>query len=150
MPVSGQFPKHHIDTSVIIEPENTEDGRFCKRYLQKLNYNYTGILSFPVLSEIFVILNSLEDFNERYDFIEPLLAMVKSRNIEFYAPKDIGNLLNSIKSTEKRIGFVDSEIVACAAEDKADALITLDRDLINNKNLEKLLRIRILHPKDLL
>ena len=43
------LPLHHIDTSVVIEPENTPDGRFCRRYLQKVSYNYRGVFSAPVL-----------------------------------------------------------------------------------------------------
>lgn len=141
--------KHHIDTSVIVEPENTEDGRYCKRYLQKLNYIYSGVLSFPVPSELFVIMQSFDDFNDRYDFLEPLLAMIRVRRIVFYASKDISALLNSIKSAERRISPVDREILACASEDEAHALVTLDKDMVNNKALERILGIKILHPKEL-
>ncbi len=149
MPERG-LPKHHIDTSVLIEPEKTEDGRLCRRYLQKLNYNYAGVLSFPVLSEIFVIISNLEDFNQIWDFLEPLLATIKLRKMEFYSPKDTGTILNDIQKADERIGSIDREILASAFEDKADALITLDRELIKNKTLEKLLRIKIVHPKDML
>ena len=76
--------------------------------------------------------------------------MIRVRSIQFYAPKDIGTLLNKIKSAENRIDQLDREILACASEDKAHSLITLDKDMINNRNLERLLGIRILHPKDLL
>ncbi len=150
MPKTDNQPKQHIDTSVLIEPENTEDGRFCKRYLQKVNYNYTGVLSFPVLSELFLIVQGLNDFNDRYDFLEPLLAMIKIRNMQLYAQVDIGTILNSIRIADNRISPIDREILACASEDAAQALVTLDKDMLHNKNLEKTLRIRILHPKDLL
>lgn len=148
--INKKLPKHHIDTSVIIEPENTEDGRFCKRYLQKINYNYAGVLSFPVLSELFLIIQSFDNFSNRYDLLENLLTLIKVRKIEFYAPKDIGTLLNIIKKTENRISYIDVEILACASEDKAKVLVTLDKNMINNKNLEKMLGTKILHPKDLL
>jgi predicted nucleic acid-binding protein len=146
----NNLPRHHIDTSVIIEPENTDDGRLCKRYLQKLNYNYSGVLSFPVLSELFLILQSLDDFNSRYDFLEPLLKTIKIRKIAFYCPRDIGNLLNEIKNNDRRIDNTDRQILACASEDKAVSLITLDKDMLYNKNLEGLLEIKILHPQDFL
>ena len=135
---------------MILEPENTEDGRLCKRYLQKVNYNYAGILSFPVLSELFLIFASYENFNERYDFIEPLLSTIKARRIDFYSPKDIAELLSKIKIADNRIGSTDREILACAAEDNADALITIDKEMLNNRRLEELLRMKIIHPKDLL
>lgn len=144
----NSVPKHHIDTSVIVEPERTDDGRYCKRYLQKINYNFEGTLSFPVLSELFLILASIEDFNERYDFLEPLLALIK--RLHFYAPKDIGNILNRITTVDSRIDDTDRFILACGSEDKASALITLDKDMLNNKKLELLLGMKILHPKDLL
>jgi len=144
------LPRHHVDTSVLVEPPNTEDGRFCTRYRQKLNYNYKGVLSFPVLSELFIIINSLENFNDRYDFLEPLLTLIKTKNVGFYAPKNIGNLLNEIKTADNRIAHTDREIMACASEDKSYALITLDEDMLNNKKLELLLKIKILHLKELL
>src|SRR3989344_1839978 len=144
------LPKHHIDTSVLIEPQKTEEGRQCKKYLQKLNYNYSGILSFPVLSELFLFMQSFEDFNDRYDFIEPILWTIKIRRITFYSPVDIGDILNKIKITDNRIDPLDREILASASEDKVHALITLDRNMINNKKVENLLGIRILHPRDLL
>ena len=144
------LPKHHIDTSVLIEPQRTEEGRQCKKYLQKLNYNYSGILSFPVLSELFLFMQAFEDFNDRYDFIEPILWEIKLRRITFYSPVDIGDILNKIKITDNRIDPLDREILASASEDKVHALITLDRNMINNKKVENLLGIRILHPRDLL
>lgn len=144
------MPKHHIDASVIVEPENTGDGRYCKRYLQKVNYNYAGTLSFPALSEIFMILASIEDFNDRYDFLEPILTIIKGKSIKFYSPRNIGKLLDKISSVENRIGHTDMEILACASEDKSNMLITLDKDMINNRNLETLLEIKIRHPKDVL
>ena len=150
MPIKTDLPMHHIDTSIVVEPENTDDGRLCKRYLQKVNYNYKGTLSFPVLSELFAILASIEDFNGRYDFLESILATIKSRSIMFYSPKDTSRLLGEIKLAEARIGNADREILACASEDKSYALVTLDKDMLNNKKLESLLRIKILHPKDLL
>ena len=144
------LPKHHIDTSVLIEPQKTEEGRQCKKYLQKLNYNYSGILSFPVLSELFLFMQSFEDFNDRYDFIEPILWAIKIRRITFYSPVDIGDILNKIKITDNRIDPLDREILASASENKVHALVTLDRNMINNKKVENLLGIRILHPRDLL
>ena len=92
----NQLPKHHIDTSVIVEPENTEEG------------------------------------------------------ISFYTPKDTSKLLKEIKSADARIANADREILACASEDRAYALVTIDKELLNNKRLEALLGIKIMHPKDLL
>ena len=148
--LASNFLKHHIDTSVLVEPENTEDGRICKRYLQKINYNFYGVLSFPVLGELFMILSKFEDFNDRYDFIESVLATIRSRDIKFYAARNIGNLLNNIEAIDSRIDYTDMEIMACACEDACHSLVTLDKDMLNNKKLETFLGIKILHPREFL
>ncbi|MBI4174447.1 MAG: hypothetical protein HY517_02280 [Candidatus Aenigmarchaeota archaeon] len=124
--MANEIPKHQIDTCVILEPDRTEDGRYCKRYLQKIDYNYKGSVSFPVISEIFLLFITTDSFNERYNFIEPILDMIKAKRIDFYAPKDIGDLLNKIKLADSRIKSTDREILACAAESKSDALITIE------------------------
>ena len=45
------LPPHHIDTSILLEPEKTEDGRDCRKYLQKVGYDYRGKLSLPVFAK---------------------------------------------------------------------------------------------------
>ena len=46
------MPLHHVDASVIMELEKTIDGRFCRRYIHKLNYDYRGIIPSPALSDL--------------------------------------------------------------------------------------------------
>ena len=48
------LPLHHIDTSVILENPKTINGRFCTKYLQRVGYKYRGVLSLPVLGELFL------------------------------------------------------------------------------------------------
>ncbi|MBI4170463.1 MAG: hypothetical protein HY514_02125 [Candidatus Aenigmarchaeota archaeon] len=49
------LPLHHIDTSVLLEPHTTENGRWCKKYLQRIGSKYRGVVSAPVLSELMIV-----------------------------------------------------------------------------------------------
>ena len=149
MKSSREVPLHHIDTSVILEPINTENGRYCRRYLQKLNYNYRGKISFPALSEIQATILSVDDYNIRQDSIETIYHLIKSRKIKFYAPKFTAHIIMEIRNIDKRIEPLDREILACSIEDKALVLVTLDSTMINNKHIENAFKIKIKHPKEL-
>src|SRR3989344_3436472 len=127
------LPLHHIDTSILLEPINTENGRYCRRYLQKVGYNYAGKISFPVLSEIQAIMLSVDDYSLRQDSIETLYHLIRNRKIRFYAPKFTAPIIIKIRDIDKRIDPLDREILTCAIEDKADVFVTLDKKLINNK-----------------
>lgn len=72
------------------------------------------------------------------------------RKIEFYSPIDTCNIIEKIKKIDERIKSIDREIVACAVEDKAVVLVSLDTDLIHNEKIEKEFGIKIRHPKELL
>lgn len=141
--------KHHIDTSVFLESQTTEDGRYCRKYLQKVGRNYEGVVSFPVLSELFIVLLNL-DYVESHDTLDSFNHTFRVRKIGLYSPKNIENILGTIRKFDKRIDALDREILACAIENNADSLVTLDKKLTGNKILETNLRIRLLHPKDLL
>lgn len=144
------LPLHHIDTSVILEPDNTEDGRYCRRYLQKVGYNYMGKLSFPVLSELFVTLLKFQNYSDKRDLFDTIDTIISVRKIVFYSPEDICGIVDKIKKIDTRIEKVDGEIVACSIEDKASTLVTLDKDLLHNERIENAFGIKIRHPKDLL
>lgn len=101
------LPLHHIDTSVILETEKTEDGRYCRKYLQLVGYKYRGILSFPVLSEMFSVIISLEDYNERQKLLEIVYELIRIRKIKFYSAKDIEEISLRIKEIDKRILGLD-------------------------------------------
>ncbi len=141
--------KHHIDTSAIIEPENTEDGKFCNRYFNKLKTSYNGVFSLPVLGELMLTLLQTQEYNDRTDFQEFLFHLIRVHRIEFYVPKDIRWVIERMKKVDTRIDPVDMEILACAIEDEANSLVTLDTKLIGNLKIEKEFNIQILHPKSL-
>ncbi len=143
------LPVHHIDTSIILEPRRTEDGSYCTKYLQKVGYNYKGILSMPVLSELFLLVLRIENYEERHNFLDAIGHTIKVRDMKLYSPKNIGEITASIRKSDTRIDELDAHIIACSIEDSA-WLITLDRKLIGNSSLEKKFGIKILHPKDLL
>ncbi len=143
------LPLHHIDTDIILEPENTENGRYCKRYLNKLGYKYRGVLSLPTLGEIFLNILSLKTPREKYVTLDIIDSLIILRKIEFYTPRNIGELLIKIRNLDSRIEPTDAEILACAIEASASALVTLDSKLIHNETLEKKFNIEIKHPCEL-
>ena len=144
------LPLHHIDTSVILEPEKTHNGRFCKKYLQRLGYNYRGRLSLPVTGELFIKISSLINIQDRQIAFEIITDLIKARKIDFYVPETISSNIQKIMSLDTRIKPTDAEILACAVEDNAKTLVTLDKILINNKAIENNFKLKIMHPKELI
>ena len=137
-----RLPLHHIDTSIILEPKETANGLYCRKYLQKIGYNYRGILSFPVLSELFSIVLKIEDYTNMRDSLDIIKELINVRKIEFYSPKNAYERIRIIKEIDKRIDPLDREILASAIEHQATNLITLDEKLINNIILEKRFRMK--------
>src|SRR3989344_4358181 len=142
------LPLQHIDTSVILEDPKSVDGRFCIKYLQKISYNYRGIFSAPVLSELFLSILLLENNVKRYASMDVVTDLISTRKIGFYTPKNIFDISKKIRNLDSRITPIDIEIIACAVEHKAVNLVTLDSVLIENTSIEKEFNIRIRHPKD--
>ncbi len=143
-------PLHHIDTSVIVESEKTLDGRFCVRYLQKLDYNYDGKFSLPALGELLMHLFLIKDSDKQHAFLDFLIDQKTTRKIGIYTPYDIRVISGKIKEIDTRLDPTDIDIIACTIEDGANNLVTLDKDLIGNKAIEREFNLRIVHPKDLL
>jgi len=71
-----RLPNTHVDTSIILEPENTDDGRDCRKFIQKLGYNYRGKFSIPMLGELMIKVLSSEDYSERVDWVEKINSIV--------------------------------------------------------------------------
>ena len=144
------LPLHHIDTSILLEVENTENGRFCQRYLQKIGSKYRGSISLPVIGEVLLNILSLKTIHEKYVLLEIADSLISIRKIKFYIPLDISETLTKIKSLDSRIEPTDAMIFACAVEDNVNTLVTLDKNLIHNEKLEKEFGIKIKHPRELL
>lgn len=143
-----RLPLHHIDTSVILGSKDAEEERIRKRYIQKLGYNYNGKLSFPALGELFVKFLSLESVEEKDIFTQFMDHLKYKRRIEFYSPKRIGKLMEEIYELDKRLEPTDIQIIACAIEDKAVSLVTLDTSLINHISIKEKYGLYIEHPEN--
>ncbi len=141
------LPLQHIDTSILIEPEKTEDGRYCMKYLQLVGYKYRCVLSFPVLSEIFVKLIDLEDDEDRLGVVRFIAHLRKYKKVAFYSPKKV-SIVEELNSLDHRLEPIDASIVAAAIEHKVVNLVTLDRRLIHHKSIEEKFGLRISHPKE--
>ena len=143
-------PLHHIDTSIIVESEKTPDGKICAKYLQKLNYNYNGKLSLPSLGELMIYLLLIKDSNKGHVFLDLLSDLRTVRKIGIYTPINLHEISTKIKEMDTRIDLTDLDIIACAIEDGANNMVTLDKKLIGNKAIENEFRLRIVHPRELL
>ena len=84
------LPLHHIDTSILMEPDTTEDGRACRKYLQRVGQKYRGQLSLPVLGELMLALLKPISYNDRHDFIEWL----SERRVRWGARASVPDLAN--------------------------------------------------------
>ena len=146
----GALPLHHIDTSIFLESESTEDGKYCRKYLQKVGYNYRGIISSPVLSELFMTVLLIKDIQHKTDLFSIIDKVIETRKIEFRTPRIIDENIRKIKEIDTRIDPMDMEILACAIEHNADTLVTLDIKLLRNEKIQQIFRIRIIHPRNLI
>lgn len=143
------LPLHHIDTSVILEPPTTEVGRVCRKYLQLLTTRYRSKLSFPVIGELLIKVLQTENTHARYAALDSIMDLLKDRKISIYVPEEIGELIQKIRKLDTRIIEIDAHIVACAVEDKALTLATLDKELLHNDKIEKEFNLEIKHPDEL-
>ncbi len=142
------LPLQHIDTSVLIESEKTEDGRYCRKYLQLVGYKYRCVLSFPVLSEIFVKIIDLEDDEDKLGVLRFIAHLKKYKKVVFYSAKKVVTIMDELSSLDHRLEPIDTNIIAAAIEHKAVSLVTLDRKLIHHKSIEQKFGLRISHPKE--
>ncbi len=144
----ARLPLVHIDTSIILEKETTEDGYYCKKFLNMLGYRYRGKFSMPMLSEILLRIIRLDDSTERYKTLDMIYMLIKEKKIDLCSVKGTEDNVIKIKEVDYSISPSDRLIVACAVIDNA-TLVTLDKRLIKNKALEERFGIKIRHPKDL-
>ena len=66
------LPLHHIDTSVVIETEKTEDGRYCRKYFQLLGYKYMAKFSSITMGELFMTMLESKEPDARLSFLSIL------------------------------------------------------------------------------
>ena len=141
---------HHIDTSVIIETDKTPDGRCCRKYLQLTGYKYLGKFSSITMSELFMTLFEFNETEDRLSFIRFLEYLRNRRKVDFYTPQRIGRLLEEIAELDTRLEPHDIMIIACAIEDGASRLVTLDKKLIHHVSIENKYKLKIVHPRELI
>ena len=143
------LPLHHIDTDVIIEPENAENGRCCTRYMKRAGIKYRGRLSIPVLGEILLYtIKELKDKKNQYTMLDLILGFISERKIEFASVDCVEEIISKIKQIDSRIEPMDRLNLACAVADGADTFVTLDGKLLGNKKLVTELNIEIKNPSE--
>jgi len=143
-----RLPLHHIDTSIILEEATSKEGFYCKKYLNIVGYKCKGVISFPVLSELFFKILNLKTFDEQWDMFDLINSIIKEKRISFYSPKDISEIDRKIKEVDITLDSLDRQILACAIENRA-TLVTIDSKLLRNERIQKEFDIKIRHPKEL-
>lgn len=147
----GAGELHHIDASVILEPENTKNGVYCTKYLHLIGYKYKGKFSIPMLGELLLfVIRKLDNMRDRYDVLDTIVKIVNVRKIEIFGVSETEE--NFLKSKEI-LSFIDPTdrlLLACAAKDKA-AFVTIDKRLLRIKNrMKENFPVDIRHPKEFL
>jgi len=145
----SSLPLHHIDTSVILEEATSKEGFYCKKYLNIVGYKYRGVVSFPVLSELFFKILNLTTFDEQWDTFDLINSIIREKRISFYSPKDISEIDKRIKEMNITLDSLDRQILACAVENNA-TLVTIDSKLLRSEEIQKEFDIKIRHPKELI
>lgn len=144
------LPLHHVDSSIVLEPENTEDGKYCTKYFNLVGYKYRGKFCIPVLGEILLAISFIKEETKQYDVLDVFLKLIKERKIEFVSVENVEEHMAKIKELDKRIEPIDRFNLACAISDKAKVFLTLDKKLIHNEKIEKEFGIKIMHPSELI
>ena len=115
-----------------------------------VGYKYRGFLSFPVLGELMYKILKLDDIGKRYDALNLIYSLIKTKKIRFRSITGTEKIVQKIKEIDESITPTDRQILACAIVHKVKTLVTLDKRLISNKNIEKEFKIQIKHPKELI
>ncbi len=148
----SKYPKeaHFIDTCILLEillSKKSEEVENCSRYLKRIGNLFDGYISIPVLGEFSKI--ALEDSNDPSRLFEFMREFVEDRNVRItsisYKSLETAQI---IMKTDSRAELIDSLHLACAKEAECNKFVTIDQKLVNNRNLEKLLKLKISHPKE--
>lgn len=145
-----RLPLHGMDSSIILEAFD-EKGEFresSKNYLNKIGYNFRGILPISVVGEVFTIIETdMIDKIEKEVFFQFFDGLVKRRKISFAVPKKTTfQIAEKVKELENRIGATDVLNLSIAIDESIKVFVTLDEDMLHNKQLEKEFGIEIKAP----
>jgi len=145
-----RLPLHGIDSSIILEAfdEKSKFRESCKNYLNKIGYNFRGILPISVVGEVFVIIETdMVDKIEKEIFFQFFDSLVKKRKIGFSVPKKTTfQTAEKVKELENRIGATDVLNLSIAIDEGMNVFVTLDKDMLHNKQFKKEFGIEIKAP----
>lgn len=143
-----RLPLHHIDTSIVLEmEEKTEEGRYCKRYLNLLGKKFRGKFSILMLGELMLDILSLEyqDMHTALDLIDDI---IEKQKIEFFSVESIVEICKELEEVDRRQDPIDKLLYACAVKDKAKNFVTTDKKMLRSKKLVEVFGVKISHPKE--
>jgi len=145
------LPLHFIDTDIFFEANcNTKLGDQCSAYLNKVGYNYRGVIPLSVMGEYFLITFRDKTQEGRYLLFNFLDILVEKRKIKFSVLKyDSIKIVGKIKELDSRIEDTDAIHLANCIQDNGNTFVTFDEKLAENKRIENEFGIKIMHPEDL-
>lgn len=146
--------KEQIDGCVILEilleQKRDKEQRLlqqaCRRYVHRVRDQHNGFLSLSALGEVFRSLYDIEDYQVRMRIITGIYDLLRECHINFSAPSF------EAYAGAKLIGDSDTIIKAADALRVAEAitnsaiLVTIDKQLIENKTLQKRFSVTIRAP----
>jgi len=145
-------PLHCIDTNVFLESTiDTKLGEICRSHLSNMGKGkyYRGVIPVSVLGEtMMIIFRDNNDPAERMAKLDLLEKFMRMRNISFAVPKSEDHILIDELIREYRVEELDAEHLASGKRAGADAFVTFDSDMLNNKTLKEKLGLEIKHPKE--
>lgn len=146
------LPLHFIDTDIIFEANNeTKLGDQCSDYLNRIGYNYRGVISLSVIGEFFtIVFRDVQNHGERQVMFNFVDTFIKKRKIRFSTlRRDSFRIVDKIKEIDSRVEDTDAIHLANCVQDKGNTFVTFDEKLVENRKLEDEFTIKIIHPKNL-
>jgi len=97
------------------------------------------------------IFTKLDSHEERMRFFGTYAQLIDYRKIEIYVPQEKSHkIYKELIRIDSRIENIDAFILASAIEAKCNVFVTLDDDLIENREIERRFKIRIKQLGDLI
>jgi predicted nucleic acid-binding protein len=144
-------PMHLIDTSVMLElltPRSAEDRRHCERYISRIGKVYRGSVSTLILGEFAEAALRTSNPELPLGFLPNFINRLKVSVLPL--GQQTIQLAQTLKAKETRLEHYDSLHLATADHEGCSAFVTIDEKIIRNPQLERLLKLKIVHPKELI
>ena len=144
-------PLHLIDTSVMLElltPRSAEARRHCERYISRIGKVYRGCVSTLILGEFAEAALRTSNPELPLGFLPSFIS--RKQVVVLPLGQQAIQFAQTLRETETRLEHYDSLHLATAGHEGCSAFVTIDAGIIRNLQLERLLKLKIAHPKELI